>query len=337
MYLSQAHAADFYNARPATATRSSIRPIGQHMLSLRAKYIMVVSQVGDVMWENVAKSSEMAFDQLPRLLGSQAWAFTQNGLWRVICADMICDSQLLYKRTRSDDELTLMTWAIFSRQFPFKKIARGPLPLEPWMIESSIWSKEAVMWHDILMLWRQAAHLGSLDPEDTSVDFTPHFLHDTVLEKDYNGGGTVDRMTRAFKGFFDVSDFWPSGLDHYRKDAPWRELFVKGLRNLKEHYGSDVHLSFENRKKNLSDIRTSIGTATLSRRLIIGPKSFGLGPAGTAIGDCIALLTGGKMPFVLRRREHCDAEESRPRYEIIGNCYLDGWMDWDVRDNDPLE
>ena len=41
------------------------------------------------------------------------------------------------------------------------------------------------------------------------------------------------------------------------------------------------------------------------------------------------------MPFVLRRR-YSNAEESRSKYEIIGNCYLEGWMDWDVKDQDPL-
>jgi hypothetical protein len=45
---------------------------------------------------------------------------------------------------------------------------------------------------------------------------------------------------------------------------------------------------------------------------------IGLGPKNMQPGDSLALLVGGKMPYVLRRKGEC--------YELVGECYMHGVM-----------
>ena len=44
------------------------------------------------------------------------------------------------------------------------------------------------------------------------------------------------------------------------------------------------------------------------------------------VSDEIFLLHGGKTRFILRRRKYSNEANSVPQYEIVGDCYLDGWM-----------
>lgn len=53
-----------------------------------------------------------------------------------------------------------------------------------------------------------------------------------------------------------------------------------------------------------------------------------IGPANARVEDRISFLSGGKTPFILRET---DAEPTTPgpKFEIIGDCYLHGAMDWE--------
>ena len=51
--------------------------------------------------------------------------------------------------------------------------------------------------------------------------------------------------------------------------------------------------------------------------------SIGLCPAGARVGDWIAILLGGKVPFLLRESH---ADEGDRQFELIGECYVDGKM-----------
>ncbi|KAH3936693.1 hypothetical protein HBI56_092600 [Parastagonospora nodorum] len=84
-------------------------------------------------------------------------------------------------------------------------------------------------------------------------------------------------------------------------------------------------------------IDRSIMTATISRTLIMSRQHIqysqhrqhiGLRPANTQVGDKIFLLEGGKTPFVLRETDH-EPTITGPKFEIIGDCYLHGAMDWE--------
>lgn len=69
---------------------------------------------------------------------------------------------------------------------------------------------------------------------------------------------------------------------------------------------------------------TAALTPLLHRRLFITSEGhLGLGPAGMMSGDVIALLFGGRVPFVLRR---VDGEGWR----FVGECYVDGVMQGEV-------
>lgn len=65
---------------------------------------------------------------------------------------------------------------------------------------------------------------------------------------------------------------------------------------------------------------TSALTPLLHRRLFITSSGhLGLGPASMMSGDIVAVLFGGKVPFVLRRVED-------DQWKLVGECYVDGFM-----------
>lgn len=53
---------------------------------------------------------------------------------------------------------------------------------------------------------------------------------------------------------------------------------------------------------------------------------LGLAPEDARIGDFVAVLEGGNVPYILRKREQT-SEGSIERWELIGEAYLDGIMD----------
>jgi hypothetical protein len=65
-------------------------------------------------------------------------------------------------------------------------------------------------------------------------------------------------------------------------------------------------------------------TATIARKLFISKEEgwFGLAPMDAEVGDRIALLEGGEVPYILRRKL---GEENE--WEIIGDAYVHGIMD----------
>jgi hypothetical protein len=52
--------------------------------------------------------------------------------------------------------------------------------------------------------------------------------------------------------------------------------------------------------------------------------SIGLCPAGAMKGDCITILLGGNVPFLLRDTHATDKGDQHP--ELIGECYVEGKM-----------
>ena len=58
-------------------------------------------------------------------------------------------------------------------------------------------------------------------------------------------------------------------------------------------------------------------------------------------GDCIVILPGGKVPYVLRRCFDVDTESSStwgvPRYKFLGDAYIHGVMHGEAYDESKLE
>lgn len=60
---------------------------------------------------------------------------------------------------------------------------------------------------------------------------------------------------------------------------------------------------------------------------------FVLGPDALQAGDVVAVLRGGKVPFVLRKVSVGGDGEDEERWVLVGECYVHGLMDgegWDV-------
>ncbi|KAF1953838.1 hypothetical protein CC80DRAFT_131627 [Byssothecium circinans] len=69
---------------------------------------------------------------------------------------------------------------------------------------------------------------------------------------------------------------------------------------------------------------TSALSPMIHRRLFVtSERQLGLGPVAMMSGDVVVVLFGGRVPFVLRRTEGGEQEES---WRLVGECYVDGVM-----------
>jgi hypothetical protein len=66
------------------------------------------------------------------------------------------------------------------------------------------------------------------------------------------------------------------------------------------------------------------------RRMFISKNMYiGLGPKDMKTGDCLALLEGGQVPYVLRRKGQM--------YELVGDCYINGVMQGELYEKSICE
>lgn len=83
-------------------------------------------------------------------------------------------------------------------------------------------------------------------------------------------------------------------------------------------------------------ISTANRTMFFVSDLATGPLSglrIGLGPASMAVGDKIGILSGGRLPFVLRpsvTRQHVNQNSGSEVFSMIGDCYLYGAMNGEL-------
>ena len=67
--------------------------------------------------------------------------------------------------------------------------------------------------------------------------------------------------------------------------------------------------------------------ATSNRRFFITSNHFlGLGPRDTHPYDRVAILAGGRMPYVLRKIQNAAGAEDFNRFNFVGDCYVEGVM-----------
>jgi hypothetical protein len=87
----------------------------------------------------------------------------------------------------------------------------------------------------------------------------------------------------------------------------WHRLLI--TTSTLEEYEEQVHI-----KQNLFDLEIQLGTA-----LCTTAKGYlAAVPYVTKVGDCIAVLAGGRLPFVLR--------PTGDHYRLVGPCYVHGIM-----------
>jgi hypothetical protein len=86
---------------------------------------------------------------------------------------------------------------------------------------------------------------------------------------------------------------------------------------------ADVNLS--KLKTNIFLSRCNDTTVSMARRLITTNEGhIGMGPCRVRKGDRICVLLGCSIPLILRLRE------GQPSYQVVGECYLHGFMDGEV-------
>ena len=69
------------------------------------------------------------------------------------------------------------------------------------------------------------------------------------------------------------------------------------------------------------EVKTAMMGMCRSQFFIDDSGRHGLGPIGTRVGDKIALLVGGRVPYILRRSPRIS--DTQPHlYTFVGECYL---------------
>ncbi|USP77358.1 hypothetical protein yc1106_04632 [Curvularia clavata] len=336
LYRSRANMIKHYKASMEEATPASIVPIEGAKLRLRATRITTVERVGEIMWGEDPSYSRKTLNQwfylwLEQLCVPEDERPSKTGenrkpsqriymyeFWKAMCADVIQEHITTgsTRKVQPDDMSAFETWAKYSSLSPFSTRENREL--------ASNWSSKAELWSLFLSTW--PTEINDEEPNAPN-EYIPSHLED---------------LDAAYNAIHDLMQFPEPDILEFRSgdrksSFDWRTLYLTVYQALRDHYGADTCLYSDREKSQIPSIERSISIATLSRRLIYGSLAIGLGPADMAVGDEICLLPGGKTPFILRPRgfttrlqkgeEGMYETVDRYRYEIIGDCYVDGWMD----------
>lgn len=101
----------------------------------------------------------------------------------------------------------------------------------------------------------------------------------------------------------------------------------------------------EREEKDVLDFNRVFSTAVAGRKMVITSRGFlGLAPWRASVGDVLAIMPGGKVPYVLRpmvTRRDSGFDEGTPnrsqQYQFIGDAYVHGAMHGEVYDETRLE
>lgn len=349
-YHLRAKAIKYYKACEREATPDSIIPtrsfkyifrdssmpfmgsLEELKLSLQGMRIMRVEEVGEIMWGDDPASSRHTLLQWCHMWLRYAKPFGEERLslhtesmqpsqrvplfkfWRTMCADVIHEHATTgsIRRVLPEDMSTFETWMRYSNMSPFSSAENRE--------KAGVWSSKAELWSLFLFVWPTAPDKGLSDAPD--IVYIPMHLEDRNL------------VYSLLLDLIQTSGLKMSVLKGMiGEGGVWKMIYQDLVLQLTTAYGTSVGLYADREKSQIPSIERSVSIATLSRRLICSDGLIGLGPADMAVGDQLFLLPGGKTPFVLRPLGHgvfdVGREETvyRPKYEIIGDCYLDGWMD----------
>jgi hypothetical protein len=329
-YTERAKAVSLYDASLGKATPETVVLINGSALRLQASRLMSVDLLGEVMLGDDDNYSRQTLDRWWSLWRSQDGDHSKTILpsefARLLCAGVIFTPYQghgvtnFIRSVESYDERTFESWAKYSRISPV-----GEPNDRDVSADVSAWMG---LWKEFMLWWPQ----DPLSYADDTPENRDKYLPASLIG--YSPDGAEFAMAIASLGQrleiiehtdIDLSTFF----DQYRHgygNVPWKYLFLRVRELLVNHYGPDIDLDLDARKALIPDIDNSIGVATLSRRLMLGGGLIGLGPAATAVGDEVFLLTGGRTPFVLRRHEDTNRAVPGPKFEIIGDCYVSGWM-----------
>lgn len=100
----------------------------------------------------------------------------------------------------------------------------------------------------------------------------------------------------------------------------WVDVVAPGVFHPASHSGFSGWLaSVPNSQDEMDLLREELEDTTTSDRLLFTTSGGmkGIGRSGTEAGDCIFVLTGGKLPFALRWSR-------QKQYRLLGECYVPG-------------
>jgi hypothetical protein len=349
-YSGRAEAVKLYNACPDPATPTVVVPGENLALCLQTLQAAPVDYVGEVMWrEDTCYNMETLHKWWTFLLmrqeghrksmvrhaeGDMPVNNALHTFCKLICAEVttwIRGADI--DRTGAHDELRFITWSTRSTLSPFRG-TNNPY-------NDGLCSEDASMWRDVLVLWPNEPVL-MLDAEVVERP-RDYWFPERLADNSGEVSQLVERILKHLRASRTLLDdtTWERTFNEsgeLRRDAPWKYLLQNIRERLLTVYGNKAYRNFEPmwRDDTISVIDNFIMTATLSRRLICGNHFVGLGPADTQIGDEVHVLVGGKTPFLLRPRDKQD-KAPEPKYEILGDCYVQGWMDGDAEEMASFE
>ncbi|KAI8711799.1 HET domain-containing protein [Fusarium sp. LHS14.1] len=142
----------------------------------------------------------------------------------------------------------------------------------------------------------------------------PRYYSETFDSQEYPRGGTYEQAShRALLGDLEpLADDGKPGRHRFQSDENAEASAQRLLASTEDPANSVVH----NRKG-----------------IITESGMIGLSNPGVKVGDTVCVLLGGKMPFILRRKESPD-EEEEVFYEYVTHAYVHGIMDGQVLDED---
>jgi hypothetical protein len=336
-YEARAAAAELYDVCPFGdgEFEKVVRPVGKTGLLVEAFWVCGVRKVGEVMWGGDVpsiwqstllswKNALLAFRQF--FAGTMA---STQDFWRLICGDVIHRDEGIgqtWSRARKYDELTFMMWAMKSPKSPFQT------PMSPIVAlrEDNFWSRQAMIWWNIQMLWPGQPVLGSFDwiRDQPLEDLVPHGI------AEHQHRNQMIRMLLEFLGGYGLNNDITGNYDPGWKELPWKDILSRLNLRLQDYYGAGAELDPEVHQDRIPNFDNSIMAATLSRPLIMSDRYVGLGPADTKEGDRLFFIKGGKTPFVLRETS-AQPGLADPKY-LVGDCYIQGLMNVDcVSKDDP--
>jgi hypothetical protein len=169
--------------------------------------------------------------------------------------------------------------------------------------------------------------------EDPKLAFARCLLLDKRLpDSQYNLGRTIspEAMLKMWE------DWYECLVDNNAPSHSNMECFTVALRALAKEHGA-----YTNAILNTSRGRTYIITKS---------GYIGIGPGFAKAGDAICIFDGAQTPFILRKVSgnesvpdelpatgQKDPNQDRERWNIIGDCYLHGFMDNEVVDSEWQE
>lgn len=93
-------------------------------------------------------------------------------------------------------------------------------------------------------------------------------------------------------------------------------------------------LNFRRPKKTYRQMQLAFSAAVTARRFATTKKGYmGLMPRGAMLGDSVCVILGSHVPFLVRRVPHGEADTKR--YQLLGECYLQGIMNGEVMASAP--